>query len=142
MEAARTKHRLRVDSGCMASMEAHAVRTFPRECCGVLIGRDVDGVREVLRVVSVEATQKTNRYFVAPEDLLRAGREAEAAGLDVVGIYHSHPNCSSQASEYDRRHALPFWSYLIVSCVMGEVAGAQSWRLRDDGSRFDEEVLA
>ena len=131
---------LRVQPECAVAIEDHARRAFPRECCGVLLGRD-GPVREVSRVVVIEAEQKTNRYFVPPEELLRAGREAEAAGLDVVGIYHSHPNCSSQASEYDRRHALPFWSYLIVSCVMGHVASTQSWRLRDDGSRFDEERL-
>lgn len=137
--------RVQVDPACQAQMNAHAERTFPEECCGTMLGRDRDdGVREIVKVLAVDNTKDENRqrrYLIEPRALLAAERQARAEGLDVVGIYHSHPNHPSRASEFDREHAMPFWSYLIMSCMDGKVAQVQSWRLRDDRSAFDEEQL-
>ena len=68
-------------------------------------------------------------------------REARAAGLDIVGYYHSHPDHPSRPSDFDRDHAWPDQSYLIVAVAGGKPASVQSWRLRDDRSAFDEEAI-
>lgn len=137
--------RVEITTNCQSQINAQAERAFPEECCGAMLGRDRDdGVREVVQVMPVDNTKDENRkrrYLIAPDALLAAEKAARGAGLDVVGIYHSHPNHPSQASEFDRDHAMPFWSYLIVSCMNGKVASVQSWRLRDDRSVFDEEQL-
>lgn len=137
--------RIRVHAAAQAEMNAHAERAFPEECCGTMLGHDRDdGVREITSVIAIENTKDENRkrrYLIEPTALLAAEKTARAEGLDVLGIYHSHPNHPSQASEFDRDHAMPFWSYLIISCMEGKTASVQSWRLRDDRSQFDEETL-
>jgi len=137
--------RVQIKKECLVAIDAHAERAFPEECCGTLLGYDRDdGVREIVTVEPVENTKGENRqrrYLIEPKALLHAEKSARAQKLDVVGIYHSHPDHPSQASEFDRDHAMPFWSYTIVSCMAGKAVQTQSWRLRDDRSAFDEEEL-
>lgn len=83
-----------------------------------------------------------NRYKVSGLTLMRAEQALEARGLEIVGYYHSHPDHPSQYSDYDRDHALPNMSYVIVSVLAGEAVTTQSWRLTDDRSRMDEEEIA
>lgn len=136
---------IKLSRSCQNLMIAHAQQTFPEECCGTLLGRDLDsGVREVLQIIRVENTKdenRTRRYLISPQALLQAEKTARQQKLDVVGIYHSHPNHPSTASEFDREHAMPYWSYVIHSCMNGKVVQSQSWRLRDDRSSFDEEII-
>src|SRR5688500_13477737 len=129
-----------------AAISAHAERTYPEECCGALLGREADGPepRQVVRILEVENTKDENRarrYLIEPKALLAAERAARQEGLDVVGIYHSHPDHPSRPSEFDREHAMPVWSYVIVVCHKGKVVGLQSWQLKEDRSAFDEEQV-
>jgi proteasome lid subunit RPN8/RPN11 len=136
---------LQLSASAVATMHAHAARAYPEECCGVMLGADDEEGRrrvvDVLEVANVKNEARTRRYLMDPAALLAAEKSASGRGLDVVGIYHSHPDHPSHPSEFDREHAMPFWSYLIVSCQGGGVASTQSWRLREDRSRFDEEDL-
>src|SRR5688500_1492326 len=97
--------RVEVTKACLEDMTAHAERSFPEECCGAMLGIDRDdGVREVVQVFPAENTKdhnRTRRYLIEPTVLLAAEKTARAAGLDVVGIYHSHPNHPSRPSEFD-----------------------------------------
>lgn len=135
-----------LDDDCRDQMAIHAEETFPEECCGAMLGRDRDDdvreVTQILRIDNIKDDNRKRRFLIDPRDLLKAEKAARAAGLDVVGIYHSHPNHPSRPSEFDRDHAMPFWSYLIVSCMDGKTTSIQSWRLRDDRSQFDEETLS
>ena len=96
----------------------------------------------MIRVENTKGENRERRFLIEPRALLHAERTAKEAGLDVLGIYHSHPNHPSQASEFDRVHAMPFWSYLIISCMEGKTAQIQSFRLKEDRSAFDEEELS
>lgn len=131
------------------AVERHAAATYPEECCGVLVGRLLSGgdgtetlVERVLPVDNERPESRVNRYLIHPETVLAAEKEARRLGLDVVGYYHSHPDHPSRPSEFDREHAWPGLSYVIVSVMGGEVAGTQSWRLDDDRSQFEEEELS
>jgi proteasome lid subunit RPN8/RPN11 len=90
----------------------HAERSKPRECCGVLVGRE----GEILQAVEARnLADNPNRYFLDPEDHIVIRRRARAAGLAVVGFYHSHPHSSARPSETDRAEATyPDHLYLIV----------------------------
>src|SRR6202035_5975735 len=117
--------------------------------CGVLIGRsgasDSSGeavvVERILSVGNEREDSRHNRYVISPETILAAQKEAWARGLEIVGYYHSHPDHPARPSDFDREHAWPGLSYLIVSVEQGKVAAARSWRLADDRQRFDEEVV-
>ena len=90
----------------------HAERANPRECCGVLVGRE----GEILEAVEARnLADDPNRYFLDPEDHIVIRRRARAAGLAVVGFYHSHPHSAARPSETDRAEATyPDHLYLIV----------------------------
>jgi proteasome lid subunit RPN8/RPN11 len=134
---------LRIDPEQLARVHAHAEEGFPHEVVGILAGsRETWTVTDVAALRNERADSAHNRYKVSGLTLMRAEQELEARGLQIVGYYHSHPDHPSQYSEYDRDHALPNMSYVIVSVMGGAAATTQSWRLTDDRSRMDEEEIA
>ena len=64
-----------------------------------------------------------NRFLIDPLEQLRVEKDARARGLDVLGYYHSHPDHPARPSNYDREHAWPWYSYVIVSVQRGEPRG-------------------
>ena len=138
-------------------IRAHGVETYPHECCGALLGRDSNAVpesdrskgaltprREILQLfplVNRRDDSPRNRFSVTAEDVLEAEKAARAQGLEVVGWYHSHPDHPARPSEYDRDHAWPWYSYIIVSVHNGAPQDMTSWRLNDDRSGFSPEEI-
>ena len=79
-----------------------------------------------------------------PLDQLRTQREFEGTGLDVIGIYHSHPDHPSRPSETDKEKAHEGYSYVIISVRQGTVASVNSWILKiltESKREFYEELL-
>lgn len=143
---------IELSPGDLARIRAHGESTYPEECCGILVGsvertagENGAALARVVRLVGAENTREQenrhNRYLIPPEVILRTEREARAEGLDVVGYYHSHPDHPSRPSDFDRDHAWPGYSYLIVSVREGRARDERSWRLSNDRSRFDEEPI-
>jgi len=118
----------------------HGAETYPNECCGALLGRDSeigsqDAVREVLDLfplINRRDDSPRNRFSVTAEDVLDADKAAQEQGLEVIGWYHSHPDHPARPSQYDRDHAWPWYSYIIVSVQNGAPQDMTSWRLSDD----------
>jgi proteasome lid subunit RPN8/RPN11 len=136
--------RLVISPRHLQTVARHAAASYPDECCGVLIGRALEAGTVVERVLSVgneRQDSRHNRYLISPETVLAAQKEARALGLDVVGYYHSHPDHPARPSDFDREHAWPWVSYLIVSVQKGKVADTRSWRLQEDRSSFEEEGI-
>ena len=137
-------------SGHLAEkIRAHGAETYPHECCGALLGRDSEGssqdaVREVLGLlplVNRRDDSPRNRFSVTAEDVLEADKSAQAQGLEVIGWYHSHPDHPARPSQYDRDHAWPWYSYVIVSVHNGAPQDMTSWRLSDDREEFSPEGI-
>jgi len=136
--------RLVISPRHLQTVGRHATMSYPDECCGVFIGRALEDATVVERVLSVgneRQDSRHNRYLISPETVLAAQKEARALGLDVVGYYHSHPDHPAKPSEFDREHAWPWVSYLIVSLQGRKVVDTRSWRLSEDRERFDEEGI-
>lgn len=133
------------------AVDRHAAAAYPEECCGVLVGRPLaEGagagrletlVERILPVDNERQDSRENRYLIHPETVLAAEKEARRIDRQVVGYYHSHPDHPARPSEFDREHAWPGLSYVIVSVTEGSAAETRSWRLDDDRSRFLEEEL-
>lgn len=121
-------------------IRAHVAEGYPHEVVGILAGRD-GRVDRVTALVNERADSPKNRYQVSGLVLLRAEQALEAEGLGILGYYHSHPDHPAQYSDFDRDHALPNLSYVIVSVQRGEPVDIRSWRLRDDRSAMDEQPL-
>ncbi len=101
----------------MKVIEAHALEAFPRECCGLLLGRFRDDAIEVTEVVKAENVKESPVTFEAdPEFVYRQYKRAEERGLELVGIYHSHPNLHAFVSTRDRE-IMQYWAgvaWLII----------------------------
>jgi proteasome lid subunit RPN8/RPN11 len=135
----------------------HGVETYPYECCGALLGTDYDGLandpnqesrkvsREVLSLfplVNRRDDSPRNRFAVTADDVREAEKAASAQGLEVIGWYHSHPDHPAKPSDFDRDHAWPWYSYIIVSVHTGVPQDMTSWRLKDDRSGYLEEKIS
>jgi proteasome lid subunit RPN8/RPN11 len=119
---------------------------YPNECCGVLIGEvDNEGVKTVRSTLTIdnarEDSEQYHRFLITPEDMMKAEQSARLMKLDVIGFYHSHPDHPSAPSDYDKDHALPFYSYVIVSVDKGKAQILTSWELTDDRSEFKQENI-
>ncbi len=139
------------------TIERHLEAGYPDEACGVMIGRELsarlsetgqgsgDSARtQVTRLVLADNAREDsrhNRYVIPPEAVLAAEKAARAEGLGVIGYFHSHPDHPARPSEFDREHAWPGLSYLIVSIRGGKSEDVRSWRLSDDRESFLEETL-
>jgi proteasome lid subunit RPN8/RPN11 len=82
-----------------------------------------------------------NRFLIDPLDQLRVDKDARARGLDVVGYYHSHPDHPARPSAYDREHAWPWYSYVILSVERGNPRDLTSWVLAENRSFFAQEEV-
>ena len=128
------------------AIAAHAHREYPNECCGALLGStQQSGERTVTAVLPIQnaahPSARRTGYALHADGHLLAEKSARARNLEVVGVYHSHPNGPATPSERDRAEAMPYWSYLIVGCDAQTLTSIRCWRLRADGSCFDEEAV-
>jgi proteasome lid subunit RPN8/RPN11 len=123
-------------------IDQHAEATYPDECCGVMLGRQVDGKRIVDQLVEIEnqwdEEERRRRFLITPQQYMRAEKQAREAGLDLLGFYHSHPDAPARPSEFDREHAWPFYSYLIAGVKAGKTVDLTAWQLLDDRSGYDQ----
>jgi proteasome lid subunit RPN8/RPN11 len=136
----------------------HGAETFPHECCGALLGRDSlaaekvsaqdetpsKETREVLELfplVNRRDDSPRNRFAVTADDVRDAEKAASQHGLEVIGWYHSHPDHPARPSDFDREHAWPWYSYVIVSVMAGKPADMTSWRLNDDRLNYSPEGI-
>jgi proteasome lid subunit RPN8/RPN11 len=127
-----------------AQLEEMARAGYPLETCGLLIGlsgRDGSEVRCVAQARNVNQERAHDRYELHPDDFLKIDERARAEGLDLVGVWHSHPDHPAQPSEIDRTDewVSEGWSYVIVSVTSDGIADLRCWRL--NGKHFVEEPI-
>ena len=121
---------IRIDTEPWQAMVAHARRTYPNECCGAMLGTiDSDGknVREAIALENAFDGAQAARYELRPEDLLAADKAARERGMDLIGIYHSHPDCDAYFSKTDLQNSCPWYSFVVLSIKNGEFNHANSW---------------
>ena len=143
-------------------MQAHAASVYPQECCGLLLGTLVpeEAMRRVAEVVRVDNTwsaemgdlteaqldkeksfDRRRRYWIDPKALLQIQRDARDRDLNIIGVYHSHPDHPPIPSETDLKFAWPFFSYLILAIEKGEPTQLSSHVLDLNTGVFSKEDL-
>lgn len=134
----------------------HAERTYPEECCGIMLGKIEDGEKTVVEVwetlnvweeekwaefpASGGERSKNSTFAIAPLEIIKAQKVARDRQLQIVGFYHSHPDHPAIPSEMDRAIAWAVYSYIIVSVPKGKANELRSWCL-DDAHQFQEEEI-
>lgn len=124
--------RLRLQAKHSKRLEAMVHAGYPHETCGLLIGRQTEGVVEVVDLVqarNLNQERAQDRYELDPEDFVVADQAAREQGLEIVGIWHSHPDHPAKPSETDRERAWEGWSYLIASVNSKGMDDLRAWRL-------------
>jgi len=135
---------IEIEQNPWQAMLLHAERTYPNECCGVMLGLIQAERKLVTAALPLENSfsgEQTARYELKPEDLLEADRAARARGLDLIGIFHSHPDCNAYFSETDLKHSCPWYSFVVLSVQNGKFDHARSFLPDADQTRADNEEL-
>jgi len=142
LERAAGRTALRLPTELRTRIESWAEAGYPRESCGLLLGWEIGprvAVVEVARARNVEREHPDDRYELDPDDLLAADLRARALGLEIVGIWHPHPDHPARPSTTDRARAWDGWSYVIVSVDGHGAQELRSWRMWA-GDFVEEEV--
>jgi proteasome lid subunit RPN8/RPN11 len=138
---------IRIEPDAWREMVAHAQSTYPNECCGAMLGAtSANGgagktVSIALPLENAYTGERGSRYELRPEDLLRADREARSRNLDLVGIYHSHPDCDAYFSETDLKNSCPWYSFVVLSVQNGAFHHANSWLPDAEQTKAEREEL-
>ncbi len=121
---------MRIPESLLEEIRRHGERAYPAECCGVIAGR-VEPVREAVRLFPMinQRIDDPHRYLIDPEQLRWLEPRIRAAGWEIIGYYHSHPDHSPVPSAYDMEHAWPWYGYLIVGVAQGQAKEVTAWAL-------------
>jgi proteasome lid subunit RPN8/RPN11 len=150
---------LQINLEQIEQIKAHAEKTYPEECCGLLVGK-IERQQKRLQKILWEAIatenswndeselaklsktpgSKRDRFSIAPSVLLKWQKEARDRHLSIIGIYHSHPDHAAIPSEFDRAIAWQQYSYIIVSVREGRAIDFRSWAI-DETHRFQPEEI-
>jgi proteasome lid subunit RPN8/RPN11 len=150
---------MKIQRGALDAIRAHGAEGYPHEICGIMVGPRVQGpprnpgeasdfvgirdrtVTEVKRARNIVVERARDRYEIDPRDHIRIQRDADAAGLDIVGYYHSHPDHPAQASRFDTERAWAGYVYVIVAVHDGKPVDANAFVADSDGGPFRSEPL-
>lgn len=136
---------IRIEDDAWRAMVAHAQSVYPDECCGVMLGAVEDGrktVREAVPMDNAYEGPRRARYELRPENLMRADKEARSRNMDLVGIYHSHPDCGAYFSETDLKNSCPWYSFVVLSVRDGKFNHANSWLPNLEQTAAEQEELS
>jgi len=121
---------IRILRAVLAELSAHALHDPSRECCGLLAGGDGTITRAL--PATNTASDPSTCYEIVSEELFRLMREIRAAGLELLGIYHSHPKGKNEPSPRDVARAYyPDAAYFILSPQHGAARPIRAFSIRD-----------
>ncbi len=135
---------IEIEGEAWETMVLHAERTYPNECCGAMLGRTIEDrrlVTEALPLPNAWNGAQGDRYQVRPEDLLAADTSARTRNRELIGIFHSHPDCDAYFSETDLQNSCPWYSFVVLSVYKGTVHHANSFVPDLDQTKAEKEEL-
>jgi len=135
-----------LDHRQLTAVQQHVEGTYPYEGGGLLIGRTDERGRKVVTEIKPIENQRAiedqhNRILITDQIYREGEAYADGKNLLLIGFFHSHPDHPARPSEFDREHALPWWSYVIISVQQGQAAEVLSWELREDRSAVEAEEI-
>jgi proteasome lid subunit RPN8/RPN11 len=127
---------MKITDAHLKEIYAHAKETYPLECCGFLLGQFSGGglARQVRRAVN-QNQERADRFIISGEEFAQTQFAADEAGLEIIGVYHSHPDWPPIPSQTDMDSAWESVYYLIVSVHQGRPFNTAVWALANEGLR-------
>ena len=135
---------IRIEPEPWAAMVAHARARYPDECCGAMLGStdsDTKIVRQAIALENAFEGAQATRYELRPADLLAADKAARERHMDLIGIYHSHPDCDAYFSATDLKNSCPWYSFVVLSIQKGEFHHANCFLPNVDQTEAPNEEL-
>jgi proteasome lid subunit RPN8/RPN11 len=137
---------IRIEKEAWQTMVQHAESAYPRECCGVMLGHAGDSLRQVTLALpcrNVYEGDQKDRFTIHAGDMNDADKKARQLGLDVVGMFHSHPDCDAYFSPTDLANSWPVYSNVVLSVKNGRFDHAASFITKDwQLTQFDPEEIS
>ena len=122
----------------------HGESDYPYECCGFILGNFTNEASKGVEYIPASNTKEENqerRFLIDPMAYQKTEDEADKRSLSVISIVHSHPDHPDKPSDFDRDHAWPGFSYVIISIQNGKATSYRSWQLNSDREYFIEENI-
>lgn len=136
---------IRIEESAWQVMLDHAREAYPRECCGILLGVEKAGGERVVTSAfpsrNAYEGDQSDRFLIDPRDQVRANLKCRAEDVDVIGFFHSHPDCDAYFSATDLKNSWPWYSNIVLSIQQGEIASAAAFRANEDQSSSEPEEL-
>jgi proteasome lid subunit RPN8/RPN11 len=133
--------RVFIEDAVLREMVACAEAGYPEEVAGLLLGCSRESRVHVSCFLSVEnslrAEERVFSYQISSADWQRGEQHARQLALELVGVFHSHPDHPSQPSRSDLEFALPNFIYIIAAIYRRTLTSVQAWRLCEDRSQFE-----
>lgn len=131
-------------ASALQNMQDIAATGYPDEVCGLLVGTaNAEGwqVIEVRQVENINQERAADRFQLDPAGYQAIDSELRGTGQEIIGVFHSHPDCPAKPSPTDLSSAWEGFVYPIVSVDQGQVAEVHCWVLTDDaqmGGKFQK----
>ncbi len=129
-----------------ADLQKRSEEAYPFEGCGLLIGplgRDkrVEKIALLRNTLRDEGRGRFDFLF-SPKEFMEAQMRAEKENLDVVGIFHTHPDHPPRPSATDASQPmLSGWINVIAAVNGGRFKEAKAWWREEDAQPFEETPL-
>jgi proteasome lid subunit RPN8/RPN11 len=131
---------MKITDAQLKQIYAHAKEIYPHECCGFLLGTFDNGLVHQVRRATNLNQDRADRFEFDPKEYMQVQFEADEAELDIIGIYHSHPDWPPIPSQTDMDSAFENIFYLIASINEGMPLNTDVWQLAEEGLRRFQRV--
>lgn len=133
---------MKLSQAALSAIQAHGEEGYPYEICGVLIAAKGEGyVTETRRIRNTVMDRAHDRYEMDALEHIRAQRETDDAGQEIVGYYHSHPDHPARPSVFDAERSWAGMVYLIISVEKGRMVDYNGFVPEKDGGPYRDEEL-
>ncbi len=136
---------IRIEEMAWQVMLSHARNAYPKECCGILLGAEREGgerlVTSAFACRNAYEGDQSDRFLIDPRDQVRANLRCRAENIDIIGFFHSHPDCDAYFSATDLKNSWPWYSNVVLSIRGRELAEAKAFRANEDQSQSEPEEL-
>ena len=132
-----------INNDKLCDIKNEVKKSYPLECCGFLVGINTSEkkVVEVFPVQNKNIERTHDRYEIDGKEFVNVDKEAAKKGLQIIGIYHSHPDHPAIPSAYDTQCAWGGYSYMIAAIEKGKKIEIRSWIYDEKKKQFEEEKI-
>ncbi len=130
---------LNISSPCLEKMHQAAQAGYPLEICGLLVGKITDSiwqVHDIRPVANLNNERAADRFQLDPAGYQAIDRELRGSGIEIIGVYHSHPDCPAKPSPTDLASAWEGFAYPIISVCDGKAVDVQCWAVNSSTNAF------